>query len=302
VNNTYTFSPPRRTGLIVHLAIIIILAAGGFWGLWRATSASVGPIFLLYLLPALLAVPLIPYMIYRLYTLQFAYYTLERDQVHLRWGWRIETIPTNAVQWVRPVTDLEVPLKLPWFRWPGAMLGTRRLPDGRPVEFLASQRENLMLIGTQARVFAISPSDPDTFLVAYHRLIELGSLDPSPPQSVYPSFLFARVWESLPARYLVLAGALLSLGLLVWVSLVIPQKPQVSLGFTPTGEPYDPLPGIQLMLLPVLNFFAYLLNSSLGIFFYRRDENHPWAYLLWSASILVSSLFLVAVFFILKTG
>ncbi len=302
MDETYTFYPPRRAGTFFHLIAILLLIAGSVWGLWQATNAQVGPIFLFYLLPALLAVPLVPIFVYRLYTLQNANYTLERDHVRLQWGWRIETVPTNVILWVRPASDLEVPLQMPRIRWPGSILGSRNLPDGRAVEFLASQGNSLILLGTANQAYAISPSDPDGFLQAYGQLIELGSLNPSQAVSIQPSFLFARIWSSIPARLLLLTGAALSIAALVWAIIAIPRLSQISLGFTALGKPRDPLPAIQLMFLPVFSFFAYVVNSSLGLFFYRSDHNHPWAYLLWSTSVLVGILFLMAIHFILQTG
>jgi len=301
VSESFTFYPPWRTGLFFHLIAILLWIAGAVWGLWRATSAQVGPIFLLYLSPALLAVPLVPLLVYRLYTLRNASYTLERDRIRLQWGWRIETIPTDVALWIRPASDLEIPLPLPRLRWPGSILGVRRLPDGRPVEFLASRGVGLILIGTARKAYAISPSDINAFLGAYQQLIELGSLDPSQAESIHPSFLFARVWSAIPARLLLLLGAALSIISLVWAMIVIPRVSQISLGFTALGQPREPLPAIQMMFLPVFSFFAYLVNGSLGLFFYRSDRNHPWAYLLWSASVLVGMLFLLAIFFILRS-
>ncbi len=302
MDETYTFYPPQRAGQLFHLIAILFLILGSVWGLWQATSAQVGPIFLFYLLPALLAVPLVPLLVYRLYTLQNASYSLERDYIRLQWGWRTEIIPTNIVLWVRPASDLELPLQMPRLRWPGSILGSRNLPDGRPVEFLASRGKRLIIIGTAQKAYAISPNDPNTFLKAYQQLIELGSLNPSQIESIHPSFLFARVWSSIPARLLLFMGAVLSISSLVWAIIAIPNHAQISLGFTALGVPRDPLPTIQLMFLPVFSIFAYLVNGLLGLFFYRSDRNHPWAYLLWSTSVLVGALFLVATYFILSTG
>ncbi len=290
------FYPPRLAGRIFHTAAIVVLSIAGLWGFWNTTRAQVGPVFLLHMIPLLLAVTLVPFLSYRLYTLHNAHYILERDLLHLQWGWRMETIPMNYIEWILPISDLETPLRLPWLRWPGAILGNRRLPDGRLVEFLATQPQNLMLIGTPERIFAISPNDPNAFLQTHQRLIELGSLNPSTSSSVHPSFLFARVWKSLPARYLLLIGALLNLGLLIWSSLAVAQISQISLGFTPQGLPNEPLPGIQLMLLPILSITTYFLNSVVGFFFYRRDDQHAWAYLLWGNSTLMTSIFLIAIY------
>ncbi len=302
MDETYIFYPPLRLGAIFHLIAILLLVAGSVWGLLQATNAQVGPIFLLYLLPALLAVPLVPTFVYRLYTLQNASYSLERDHIRLQWGWRIETIPTNMILWVRPATDLEVPLQMPRIRWPGSILGSRNLPDGRAVEFMASQGNSLILLGTATKAYAISPRDTNGFLQAYGQLIELGSLNPTQAVSIHPSFLFARIWGAIPARLLLLSGAVITIAALIWALIAIPRRAQISLGFTAAGTPRDPLPAIQLMFLPVFSFFAFLVNSTLGLFFYRNDRNHPWAYLLWSTSVLVGILFLLAIYFFLQSS
>jgi hypothetical protein len=300
VNDEFTFHPPKRAGIVFHLIAIAFLTLGGAWGLWQAVHSSVGPTFLLYLLPFIFALPLVPFLIYRLNNLENASYTLERDSLRLRWGLRFESLPMIKVQWIRPASDLQESLRLPRLRWPGAVLGTRRLSGGMTViEFLASQTSDLLVIATPGRFFAISPDEPNEFLQAYQHFTELGSLLPPEPQSVHPTILVTRVWQTRPARYLILAGALLGLGLLIWSSLVIPGRQQISVGFLSTGVPRPPIPSIRLMLLPILNGFAYLFDLFLGLAFFRRTETQPLAYLLWSTSVFVSVLFFIAVYFIL---
>ncbi len=301
VSDQYIFYPTNRPGVIFHLTLIAILTLAGAWGLWRAVHTSVGLIFLLYLTPFLLVVLLVPFLVYRLSNLENASYTLERDSIQLRWGLRVETIPMVNVQWVRPAADLGGSLRLPGFRWPGAVLGTRRLPGGTTnIEFLASRTRSLLVIATPERLFAISPANPNNFLQAYQHYTEMGSLRTPPAQSIYPSVLVTRLWKDRPARYLILAGALLSLGLLIWISLTIPGLEQVSLGTTPSGVPRSLIPSIRLMLLPLLNSFTYLTNLLLGMAFFRREENQPLAYLLWATSLLVSILFLGATYYIIQ--
>jgi hypothetical protein len=84
--------------------------------------------------------------------------------------------------------------------------------------------------------------------------------------------------------------------------LIIPSRPQIVLGFQPEGTQFDLVPSIQLLLLPILYFFFYLADGISGLFFFRRDENHPLAYLLWGSSIFAGLLFLVGVYFILTPG
>jgi hypothetical protein len=165
---------------------------------------------------------------------------------------------------------------------------------------MASWGRDLILITTQKQVFAVSPEEPEQFTRAYQQLTELGSLSPIEAQSAYPAFLLVRFWQARLARYIFLTGALLSLGLLVWVSLSIPKYDQISLGFNPEGAPRIPIPGVRLLLLPVLNTFFFIFNLFVGLYFFRHKESQPLSYLLWTTSVLVSGLFLTAVYFILR--
>ena len=301
VSDQYIFYPPNRRGVIFHLTAIVILTLAGAWGLWQAIHTSVGFTFLIYLTPLFLAVLWVPFLSYRLSNLENASYTLDRDSIHIRWGLRVEKIPMTNVQWVRPATDLGGSLRLPRFRMPGAVLGTRNLPGGTTVvEFLASQTQNLLVIATHERLFAISPANPSNFLQAYQHYTEMGALRTPRAESIFPTVLVTRLWKDKPARYMIFVGALLGLILLIWISLIIPSLQQVSLGITPSGDARSPIPSIRLMLLPILNSFAFLTNLFLGIAFFRREENKPLAYVLWFASIIVSILFLVATYFILQ--
>ena len=300
MDEQYVFFPPNRSGVIFHLSSIAILTLAGAWGLWNAFRVDLGPTFFLYLLPFMIALPLVPILIYRLSSLENASYTLERESIRLRWGWRIELIPMPNVQWVRTAVDLGRSLPRPRLRWPGAVYGTRRYPGGRiDIEYMASTTKGLLVIATSEKFFAISPANTDNFLITYQHFTEMGSLLPPPASSVYPTNLIARLWGTRPARNLVLLGAILSLSLLIYVSISISSVETVSLGITPSGEPRTPIPSVRLTLLPVLNYFAYMIDLLLGFVFFRRTETHYLAYLLWGTSIFVSILFFIAVFFIL---
>jgi hypothetical protein len=304
------FRPRRTTGTIFQLGAIAFSGLAAVWGLWQASQAAMGAEFLLALLPVLLGVVAVPLLVYRLLALRGAFYHLERDGITLRWGLRVEEIPIDSVIWVRQVKEEVRLLPLPWLRWPGSVLGTRRLPDGVTLEYLAAESRGMVLIATPTGIFAISPEDPAAFLTAYQRLNELGSLSPLTARSVFPSFLLARLWRTSSARALLLGGLALNLLLLAWVILVAPGRNEVMLGFQRGGEA---VPGIQLLLLPVLSSFFFLIDFFVGLFLYRRSlypkatpgASHlppaPYsvlAYLLWGSGALTPLLFLLAVTFI----
>lgn len=308
-----TFLPPRRLGLIFQPIVSLLLVIIIIWGFWQAFNVTIGPLFVIYILLALLGVGLVPLLVYRSYALYRASYALERDGMLLRWGLRLEDIPMSSVLWVYHASQLEKPLPRPLVRWPGSVIGVRRLPEGNRVEYLAASTKQLIYIATSERIFGISPEEPDEFLTTFQRYMELGSLTPLTARSMFPGFLLARVWRTRTARYLLLGGLSLNLLLLTWVSFVVPSRSQITLGFALEG---DPVPTARLLLLPLLSGFFFLFDIFLGLFLFRRGDipaagpsggrgfllisGKLMAYLLWVSAIITAFLFLLAVFFILQ--
>jgi hypothetical protein len=284
----------------VHGFIALFLSIIGVFGLWQASLAESGPTFLVYLLAALLAIAFIPVLIYRMYALQRARYSIARDGISLYWGLRREEIPIDHVNGVKPVEQSDAALRKPFIRIPGAVLGVQPQANGRAVEFLAARETNLVMIVTAERSFAISPANPLEFMQTYRKLAEYGSLAPIQSVSDYPTFLLSRSWADRPARVLLITSALLALGLILWVSLIIPTHPQISLQVNTEISPVELVPGIRLLLLPVLNTFFFITDLLLGLFFYRRPDTKSLGYLMWASSVLTSLLFFGAVYYILQ--
>ena len=324
MNDSYEFIPSRRVGVVFHtvvLAILLTVVGGGFL---LATRAVVSLFFLIFLIPALVALSLMPVFLFRAYSLYRAQYILKRVGLSLRWGLRGEDIPMNEVMWVYPAHAWEYPLPRPWIYWPGSILGTRRLPNRAFVEYMADDTNNLVLVATTGRIFAISPRNPDEFMRTYLSLAELGSLAPLRARSVYAASLLTRVWDARAARILLVAGIALAVLLLALVGVALPFREAVSLGFQPDGTPRDLVPSVQLILLPVLNISIYVADVLVGMFFFRQGEKKApgepaqadgstegggmianigtqMAYLLWVSSVITGLLFLSALYFIVRT-
>lgn len=302
MTDSLLFHPPHRGGMIFQVVAILILLAMGILGFWQAAQAPIGLHFLLYLVPILLAFIFVPLVGYRAYALWRASYLLERDGIYLRWGLREEIIPMDVVSWVRSSQELDTPIPRPWFRWPGAVLGVRRFPDGTRVEFMAAQAKQFILIAASDQIFAITPANPDEFMLSYQRFAELGSLTPLTAHSVYPANLLRLVWAAPPARYLLLAGLVISISLLVVVSLVIPSNLTISLGFDPDGLPTEPVSSVFLLLLPLLDSIYYFTSSLFGLYLFRTEERRALAYLLWGSGVFTGLLFLMSVVFMLRAS
>jgi hypothetical protein len=302
VREVFIFRPPRRNGLIFHSYTILVLTLIGVYSLWKASLAQSGPSFLVYLLAALVAVAFIPGLLYRMYALQRASYVLARDGISLYWGLRREEIPIDHVTWVGTVEQYKQVLDKPPLRIPGAILGSRMQGDGTIVEYLAANTMSLVMIITPQRTFAISPANHTEFLHTYRKLAEFGSLAPIESKSDFPTFLLTRSWADRPARILLLVSGLLAVGLIAWVSLSIPSHPQVALRLNADNSPAVFVPGVRLLLLPVLNTFFFITDLLMGLFFYRREDTRSLSYLMWASSALTSLLFTGAVYFILRAA
>lgn len=303
MNNPKTghFPPEKQRGITVHVIFIFLLAGMSAWGFWNLSKTQVGPSYVIYLLLALLAFAPIPVLGYRTYALLRADYYIDRDSLAAIWGLRVEDIPLTDIEWVRPASDLTIPLRLPLLRLPGAVLGTRRHPDLGLVEFIASDTKNLILIATSKRVFAISPEYPAALVQTFARATELGSLTPAKAVSVYPSFIITQAWSSSLARFLWVGGLFLNLGLVVWVGVLIPSLSQVPLGFDAFGIPDVVVAPSRLILLPLISTFMYVTGIIAGLYFYRWEPQRPLAYIIWMSGTVCAILFLVAVLFLITT-
>ncbi len=293
------FPPPRTTGLLVHTAGILIVGAAAGSSIYFSLQAEVGSYSILLLLLSLVLLVPTGLGIYRGYALLRASYTLERDGLRLRWGLRSEDIPLPEVEWVRPASDMGFAMPLPFLPAPGAILGTRQVEGLGPVEYMASDRDRMLLVATPEKIYVISPADPKGFQRAFQRAIEMGSLSPIPFSSTLPAAFLQRVWHDRLARIVILAGLALTVALFVLVVTTIPTKTALPLGFDRAGQPISNGPPERLLLLPVLATFSLVTDLIAGLFFYRYEETHPIAYLLWAAGVITPLLLIAATLFLI---
>jgi hypothetical protein len=279
------------------ILLLVILAVC----IWQASIQTNGSGLVLWSVSGLVVFSPLPFVVYRAYALSRGDYLLDRDNLTLRWGLRLEQIPVSDVEWVRSAIDLSHPLRLPAFSMPGAVLGTRRHPDLGVVEFMADDVSKLLLVATAKKVYAISPADPAVFAQDFQRNVEMGSLAPIAPQSVYPSFVVAQAWKNTPARFLWFIALFMNIGLLVWVSLLIPGLKDIPLGFLTTGVPRNIVPGAQLFLLPTISILFSVITWLMGLYQYRRPNQRALAFFTWGFNALAGVFFLMAVLFIISS-
>lgn len=294
------FPPPHR-GLTLQVLFIILLTLLSATFIVLASQQPIGLRFTIYVLVAGFSFFPLPFLTYWLYSLNRANYNLDRETLTLTWGLRMEKIPVSEIEWVRPVQAMETQIHLPFLHPPGAITGTRHHRDFGTVEFLASDRNALLVVATSRQTYVISPQDAIGSMQNIQRVIEQGSLSPAAPQSLYPTFIVGQAWESKLTRYFWLSGLFLNIGLLIWVTLLIPTLKTIPLGFLPSGNAGDPVPGAGLILLPIISLLIYMTSWVAGLSFYRHPDKRPLGHIVWAGSVLSTLLFLVAVMFIVIT-
>lgn len=288
------FLPKRTPGLIFHAALIILVLAGVSFLLWMAFGQPGGISLILYLAGAFLLLATLPFLAYRGYALLHAYYELERDGLRIRWGLRSLDIPITEVEWVRPPEDLLIPLKLPGLSTPGAILGEGNHEDLGKIEFIASSMENLVIVATMNQVVILSPEDKDEFIRRFNRTIEMGSLSPIEPHSARPAVFLRQITTDKLARVLIPLGFGLWFSLLVIVSIVIPGRSAISLGYDPNGLPLEAVPASRMLMLPILGILLYLVSLVGGAYIFRKHTTRPVSYLLWAGGVLAPFLLILA--------
>jgi hypothetical protein len=288
------FYPSRRNGLLLHIGAALLLGGASGVCFWQLSVQESQASFLWLLLAGVVLLLPLPVALYDIYALLSASYTLERDGLRLRWGLRGEDIPLQEIEWLRNAQDLGFQLPLPLVHLPGAILGSRNVEGLGQVEFLAADARNLLLVATPRRIFVISPSDTRAFERAFRRSTEMGSLSPMAAYSTEPVVFVRQLLADRMVRILLAISTFLVIALLVVVALQLPGRELISLGFDGRGQPREPVPAQQLLLLPLLGAIVLVADLFAGVILYHRWKQHLIAYLLWGSSALMSLMLIIA--------
>lgn len=289
------FHAPKRRGIVLHAAVLLGLTASIAGMLSLASQSPPGLLVVVLLILSVIAGFLFPIFFYRLYALLRSEYSLDREGLRLRWGLRQIDLPHDQIVDVALAEELHAPPDSPRWQWPGSVMGIIQDGELGAVEYMASEKEGHVLLGTSKGIYVISPENPAEFLAVYHREAERGSIVEMKARSVVPSFIFNEAWADPSVRRLLIAGASLAAALLLLVGILAPGLESVPLGFAPTGGPLEEVSASQLFLLPAINLVFALASFLLGLILYRESENALIAKLVWGSTLFVGFLFLVAI-------
>lgn len=287
------FLPHMKQGTIILALLILLTLTAAISFFWLSSATSTGVIFAVYMaLGVLFCLPL-PMLGYRFFALQRAYYDFDRNLLTIHWGLRTEILPIKQIQWIRPVSDLVLPLPFPRLHLPGALLGIRQIDGLGKVEYLADRMNDALLVAGPQVVYVLSPEDTRGFMAFYSRGVELGSLESVKAESIQPSFILGKIWDDQIIRNLILSGFLMGVAIVIWTVLIITNRSQVVFGSFAVGNP-ESVPSIRLLLLPVVDGLVFLVDVVAGAFFYRREDQKFISYMVASGSSLSGLLILIA--------
>ena len=279
----YVYLPSKRKGFLFIISTSVFLVIVSIFLLVKANQAEVQSTSLLLRVAVLISSGLLIWLLYQAFVLMTMKYTLLREKLVLRWGFRREEIPANLIEWVKPASQLNDSLQVPLMHIPGLIANYQRIHGVNAIDYAATEIENLVLVATPTQVYVISPIEINAFLDQFHRMNELGSLEQVNAKSVRFSTFWARIWQDRIARLLILLSFLLVLALFAFVLTTSIGRSSI------IWEGGESVPSTRLLLLPILNFVLWLLALMTGSYFFLRQTVPVLTvYILWGFSIITS--------------
>ncbi len=299
------WKPQPSIGLWVAQALLLLMIAGaGFVGVYLAAALQGPPagwridlgfyLQLVTLLALLLLAGALLYWIGSAFTLG---YELDRNGLYITWLGNRAVVPLEQIQSVDVGLDgaLLPPIRgIPYYH------GQGRLTDGRRLHLFSTQPlDRCLVVYTTDEAYAISPADHEAFVQDLEQRRHLGATKPLTP-SFEPSrmFLYA-FWNDTTVRALLVVAFALNLLVLGLLASRYPSLgPMVEMRFDAAGQVSDLRPRHQVLFLPLAAFGLSLLNTVLGLAFYRGQQLG--ARLLQGASVVVQLLFGIATITIIR--
>ncbi len=284
-----TERPDWRRGLWIGYAWLgalgLIAIGGGLLTLTRPPSpwtALASTAALLALLGAL-------GLIYVLRGLGSAQYYLDRNGLTITWWPAVHVIPIHAVQEIRPgPTSRKAIRRWRGVRWPGLYAGHAwAVEEARPILFFATEDLPRQLwVITEAAIYAISPTNPQSFRDAFAQRAAIGPTQRLEQTTLFPGWRQRAFWEDRVAWALMILSGVVLWGMWLWLCARFPHLP----AWVQLGRSSEALfiPAAHLTRLPMLGALTWIVNAVLGSLLHERER--PAAYGLWVVGLLVQLL------------
>jgi len=222
-------------------------------------------------------------------------YRLEPTALVIRWLGRDESIPFSRVDGIFAGPRLGQAIRVRGLNWPGYHVGIGRTRAMGTVRYYTttSDLDDIALIVTPTATYALSPADAAGFRRELIRKVEESESEPlggerERSRRSATSLLRDPTLPLLLAASLALVGLTLGYVWLKWDGL--PES--IPLHFAADGAPDQVGPREDIFKVPAIGAAILIANLGLGLAVYARDRAA--ARLLWTASVVVQLLMLVA--------
>jgi hypothetical protein len=204
-----------------------------------------------------------------------------------------EVAPDKATEPTVPLNVEKNPalsVKMQGWYWPGYYLNTGYFPALGTIKFFSTTPfANTVVIRTAGATYAISPAEPQRFLMELKLRRTLGATERLEEGAKPGAFLSHPLWHDNLGRGLIFLGLLCNLALFFYMLLNFKNLPEnVQIHFNKFGDPDRIGFAGDLMWLPFAGLVAFTVNSVVGAWVQVRDSVP--AYLLYIASIVMQLL------------
>lgn len=273
----------RWEGLIVAFWIVLIDLLLLIW----MDRRPVDWLKFALILVAVGTLPLLGYVIFRTWAAFALEYWIDRNAVTVHWASFRQVIPLQSVQRVIR-GGLPSATPIPLSQWPAPYIGPARALGLTNVQMLATRPlEECLLLDTGDTVFALSPSDEETFLEALQARYRLGPVA-TPALARMRSSAWQRLFGADRLGPMLLACGLVGTLLLFGILMVrFPNLPDaMTFHYNSQGLPDVVREKTALFLLPAIGLMAWLINGVWGLWMAFRQQRTG-AYMLWGGALIV---------------
>jgi hypothetical protein len=296
------WKPKIGTGLWLGLLLLLVCLAGmAFFGMrlfvwftlppeeWTVNLAVYA--HLVALLALLLVVGGVLYRIIGVLTLS---YQMDRNGLYIVWTGNRAVVPLAQVESIDIGSSGAVKH---WRFLPGIgyYSGRGHTGDRRVLHFFTTASlSRSLVIYTADNAYAISPADRETFVQELEQRRRIGAVKSLAPTFEPGRVFFYAFWKDRVVRWALVLTFGINLLLLGILAARYPDlATMIEMRFNAAGQVTELRPRHQVLFLPLAAFVLSLLNTGLGLSFYRRDRTG--AQLLQLGSVLIQVLFGVAV-------
>lgn len=294
------WKPQSSPGLWFGIILLIAALAGAVWFgvqvlpvLFRPPEEWPVNLPLYTELVALLALLLLAGVLaYRVAVRLTLAYEMDRNGLYILWLGNRAVVPLTQIDHIDSGLGAA---RAPWSQGIGVHWGRSRTREGRTLHLFATRSlKQCLLVHTATDAYAISPEDQNGFVQDLEQRRKLGAIKQLAPTVEEGRVFFYAFWNDRVVRWALALAVVLNLILLGVLAARYPSLPAtLEMRFNAAGQVAELRPRHQVLFLPLAAFVILLLNTSLGLTLYRREQTG--AQLLQMASVLVQVLFSVAV-------